>query len=98
MTDFNIEPRDLDRINNAAYISGALPYIRAEIESMVKSVQTRVFAAMRDDTYSPELADGAWRELHAYARLIKRLESSVRIGQSTGDQLKDEMTGADPNG
>jgi hypothetical protein len=90
-------PEELEKISTGSYISGVLPYIRQEIEAMTAAVRSRIFMAIRDGTFTPEMAEGAWREVYGYSRLVKRLETHIRVGQQVGGRVADHMTIGDFN-
>ncbi len=89
---------DLEKVSRASYISEVMPYVRTELEAMISSVQAQVFAKMRDGKYTMQDGDNAWREIYAYDRLLRRLETTVRIGQHVGGQVAEHMKIGDTNG
>ncbi len=86
------QPEELDKISEGSYIAGVMPYVRAEIEGMIKTTRTRIFTAITSGSYTIEQGDSAWRELYAYHRLLKRLETKVRMGQYAGGKVAKDMT------
>ena len=58
---------------------------------MMHAVKVSVFAAIRKGNYTAELGDNAWREMYGYYRLMKRLGTTVRIGQHVGEKIADTM-------
>jgi hypothetical protein len=85
------KPEELDKIAHGAYLMGALPVLQDEISRMMAAVQTRVFTAISAGEFSAEQAEGAWRELYAHHRLLKRLESRINTGQAVGEKHKDQL-------
>ncbi len=95
MTGPNMQ--ELEKIEHASYISGIMPQVRLELNAMIRVAQTRVFTAMREGTYTAEFGDNTWREIYAYDRLLKRLDTTVRVGQHVGGKVASNMTIGDPN-
>jgi len=91
------DPADLEKVHSGSYISSVMPFVRIEIEGMMSTVRTRVFTAIRDGSYTPELGDMAWREIYGYHRLIKRLETTVKVGQHVGERVTEHMIIGDPH-
>jgi hypothetical protein len=85
------KPEELEKVGTASYISGVLPYIREEIEAMSGVVRSRIFMAIRDGTFTPAMAESAWREVYGYSRLLKRMETHIRVGQHVGGQVATHM-------
>lgn len=100
MTDEFIgpSPDELEKISTGSYISGVLPYIRQEINAMSAAVRARIFMAIRDGTFTAEMAESAWREVYGYSRLVKRLETHIRVGQQVGGRVADQMEIGDFDG
>lgn len=90
-------PSELEKMREGSYIAEVLPYINDEIEGMIKVTRTRIFASITDGTYTIEKGDSAWRELYAYYRLIKRLETKIRVGRHVGGKVSESMTIGDSN-
>ncbi len=84
-------PEDLEKVHSGSYIASVLPFVKDEIVGMMGTVQNKVFAAIRDGSYTPEIGDSAWREAYGYYRLMKRLESKVKVGQHVGEKVAKHM-------
>lgn len=65
---------------DGAYIAGALPYIEADIELLLKAIDRRAMSV----TMTPELALIFWTERCCYLNLVSRLKKRVEIGVSKG--------------
>lgn len=85
-------PDQLKEISNSAKFSAFLPYLREEIDRLKKNVEARVFAALRNDTFSPVMADSAWREIYAFDRLLKSFETRVTMAEAAGHRLAQDLT------
>jgi len=75
------------KIQDAARLSGVLPYLESEIAGMEKALETRVFSDLDARTLTPEAALAAWQEKRGYQSLLRRLKSKIRAGQSVGHGL-----------
>lgn len=84
-------PDQLDKISSGAHIASVLPFVQAEIEGMMDAVRARVFAALNDGTFDANMAEAAWREIHGYHRLLKRLETRVKVGNSVGQRVAKQL-------
>ncbi len=73
---------------DGAYIAGALPYIEADIDRLLKSIDHR---AMSANPMTQELSLVLWTERLCYLRLIGKLRQKVEIGVSQGQQFQDEL-------
>lgn len=80
-----------DKIASArdgAYIAGALPYIEADIQRLLKAIDHRAAA---NHPMTPELALILWTERNAYLTLLKKLKQRVEVGISQGKQVQKEL-------
>lgn len=83
-------PEELALFADGAKIRNLMPYISREVAAMKKAVETRVYTAIAQGTFTPEHAHTAWLELNAYDRLLKRLETHVKIGLDAGTKLGEQ--------
>ncbi len=91
------DPSDLAKVGASSHISSVLPFVETELEGMMHSVQVQVFAAIRTGTYTAEMGDHAWREMYSYYRLMKRLATTVRVGQHVGEKIANQLTIGEPH-
>ncbi len=91
------DPSDLEKVDASSHISSILPFVKTELDGMMHTVQVRVFTAIRKGTYTAEMGDNAWREIYGYHRLMKRLETTVQVGQHVGEKIAAEMTIGEPH-
>lgn len=78
-------PHGIDQLALAARgseASLALPLIESEVAKMRQTVFAKAFAAIREGTLSPEMAQNLWLEIYAYHRLLKNFETAVSMGHS----------------
>lgn len=73
-------PKEMSEIATGARMANILPDIRREIEDSMNQTRTRVFTQIRDGSFTPELAEAAWREVHAAHMLLKKFETRVSLG------------------
>ncbi len=92
------DPADLENVSASSHISSILPFVETELEGMMRAVQVQVFAAIRKGTYTAEIGDNAWREMYGYYRLMKRLNTTARIGQHVGEKIANTMTIGETHG
>ncbi len=85
------DPADLVKVDASSHISSILPFVETEIDGMMHTVQVQVFSAIRKGTYTVEMGDIAWREMYGYYRLMKRLNTTARIGQHVGEKIANTM-------
>ena len=92
------DPADLVKVDASSHIASILPFVETELDGMMRAVQVQVFAAIRKGTYTAEVGDNAWREMYGYYRLMKRLGTTVRIGQHVGEKIADTLTIGETHG
>ena len=92
------DPADLVKVDASSHIASILPFVETELDGMMRAVQVQVFAAIRKGEYTAEMGDNAWREMYGYYRLMKRLETTVRIGQHVGEKIANQMTIGETHG
>ena len=92
------DPADLEKVNAGSHISSILPFVEAELEGMMNTVKVQVFAAIKKGTYTAEVGDNAWREMYGYYRLMRRLSTTVRVGQHVGEKIATTMTIGEKHG
>ncbi len=92
------DPADLVKVDASSHIASILPFVETELDGMMRAVQVQVFAAIRKGTYTAETGDNAWREMYGYYRLMKRLGTTVRIGQHVGEKIADTLTIGETHG
>lgn len=85
-------PDQLLEISNSAKFSAFMPYLQDEISRLKKSVEARVFAAIRNDTFTPAMAESTWRELYAFDRLLKSFETRVTMAEAAGHRVAHVLT------
>lgn len=86
-------PEDLRLMSNGAKMASALPYIESEIGRMVSLTKTQALKHLADNTLTPEMALSAWREIASYERLLKRLQTHVKVGISAADRVDPQPIG-----
>lgn len=87
----------LGAVQDAVRLMGFLPYLQKEVDGMAKAVENRVFTSITQGTFSPDQAYQAWLEVHAMKRMVKRLETQVKVGQSQGAKATPYLEGEPPN-
>lgn len=83
---------DLGKLADGAAMSGFLPYLEREVEAMYAALETRVFRALDAGELTPELAFAAWQEKRAYALLLKRFSTRIRVGVAAAERVSEYMT------
>lgn len=81
----------LSAIRTGAEIQSFKPYMDNEISGMQKSVVSFVLAAVNSGTLTPEVALTKWVEYVSYLKLQQKLEQRIRIGQSAGQSVSNEL-------
>lgn len=84
-------PQQLQTISSGAAIATLLPHIQTELNGMKSSVEIRMYSEIATGKLTPDSAYAAWQELYSYHRLLKRLETRVNIGTSTGEEIAPHM-------
>lgn len=70
-----------------AHLLSLLPEVALEVEAMTKQVQSTVFKAISDKSFTPEQAYNAWMEVYAVERLGRRLNTRGRLAQGAGKSM-----------
>ena len=91
------DPDDLAKVSAGSHISSILPFVEVELEGMMNAVKVKVFASIKKGTCTAEAGDDAWREMYSYYRLMRRLSTTVRVGQHVGEKIAETMTIGDPH-
>jgi len=89
------DPIDMGKMVDGARLANMLPYLEAEIQRMITTLENRVFQALELKELTPEQALYAWMEKASYRHLLKRLTTRVRIGQTAGERIAPHMEGTD---
>lgn len=76
-TGMTVEAADAEL--ERAQLRALLPLLESDIQSLMAGVQTRVFSAMRNGSYTPELGDSAWREQYAYHQLLRHYRTRAKL-------------------
>lgn len=85
-------PTELADLATGARFANLLPEITADTVKMKEAVERRIFAAMRDNTYTPAMADAAWREVYAIQMLLKKFQTRVSLGIDAADKHRAVLT------
>ena len=81
------KPHELRAVSEGAAYKLAMPQIREDIDQMNRAVKNRIFTKIRDLSLTPEVAYAAWLELYSNEKLLKNMETRVRVGESTGEEI-----------
>lgn len=94
------DPSQLRAVSDGAAYGLVLPQIRADIETMKRGVQNQIFTAIRNKTLTPEVAYSAWMEVYSADKLLKNMETRVKVGASTAEDIAPfmKLTTGEPNG
>ena len=84
---------DIGKAQAGARIAGMLPYLAKELGGMEAAVVARVFQDLETGVLTPEKAIQAWIEVRQLRKLLKRLETHIKIGQTAGQRAKPELEG-----
>lgn len=84
---------EMSKVRDGARFAGFLPYLAAEVDKMVGTLESRMLDHIRDGSLTPDLAIQGWMELNAYRRLMKRFDQKVKIGQTAGQALAPVLNG-----
>lgn len=82
---------DLSAIRIGAELQNMKPYMDSEIAGMQKAVVSFILAAVNNGTLTPDIALSKWVEYISYQKLGMKLEQRIRIGQSVGAQVGDNL-------
>ena len=77
---------ELSQIQTGARLSGALPYLKAEVDRMQEAIENRVFSQLSAGVLTPEAALLAWQEKIALRSMLRRIEQRVSVGVSAGER------------
>lgn len=93
-------PEELKLVSDGAAYALVLPQITEDIGRMIKAVQNQVFTAILHKNLTPEMAYQAWMEVYSHNKLLKSMETRVKVGTSTADDIAPHMniTIGDDNG
>ncbi|HEY6018501.1 MAG TPA: hypothetical protein VIY48_00940 [Candidatus Paceibacterota bacterium] len=69
--------------------------LTADVRKMIQSVENKVFAAIQQKEFTPDMAYQAWHEVHAYHRLLQKFNQRIKIGVSEGEELAPTLNGED---
>lgn len=86
-----LTPTALSKIRQGAALSGILPYVEAELNSMEEALRNRIFNHIQDGTLSPDAAVSGWMEWYGYQRLRRRFRQTVNIGTAVGAKNKEAL-------
>lgn len=73
----------LVRASTGAALASVMPEVREELESMKRTALGAAFAQIAANTLTPELALHVLIEIYSYDRLLKRLDSKMRMALGT---------------
>ncbi len=85
MISQDAEARRLARLG--AEMSGVMPFIEQEIDSLSRSLDNRMFAAISQGRMTPETALEGWMERAAYAKLLKHFQTICAMGADPAGQV-----------
>lgn len=85
------DPRDLAAVHQGARLQVVMPLVEGEVTRMIESVEARVYRDIERGELTPEAALEAWRTIHSYRKLVRRMQARIAIGQSAGEEIADHM-------
>lgn len=85
------DPSDLSKVTEGAYLASLLPYLEGEVERQENLIIRRVIGMHEKGELTPDGALSAWMELIALRKLLKGLDTRVRVGQSAAERVAPEM-------
>lgn len=91
-------PDQMARIADGARMAHMLPYLKDSIQKQMNAVQTRVFAAITNGTFTPEQAYAAWYEMNANHNMLKRVTVHVTLGTAAAETHSETLTIGEPDG
>lgn len=86
-----VDPNELARMQDGAKLANVLPQIEYEVGKMENGLITRVLSQIEQGEITAEAALNYWLELAAYRKLMKRLTTQTKIGQTVGERLKPHL-------
>lgn len=79
-------PEEMRTIADGARMAHMLPYIKESIERQLDVIQTRVYAAIANGSFTPEMAVTAWHEMAANRNMLKRYSTKVTLGINAAER------------
>lgn len=70
---------EVDAQMTHAQLNSLLPLLEGDISKLMAAVQSRVFGALRDGSYTMDLGDNAWREIYAYHQLFRHYKTRAGL-------------------
>lgn len=83
--------RETDSLGEMARLAGFLPLLERQISKMERTLESKVFMLMDKGSLTPDMALYFWQEKLALRRLLSHFNQTVRIGQTIGENIKDEV-------
>lgn len=88
----DIPPRDMAEITAVAPLVNAMPYFEAEIRKMQGQVIHATMALHEGGDLTPELALQKWHEFITQEKLLRRLQTKIRVSTTVAEKYSDKMT------
>lgn len=82
---------DLAAVRMGAEIQSIKPYMDNEIAGMQKAVVSFILAAVNNGTLTPDIALSKWVEYISYQKLGMKLDQRIRVGQSVGATIEQNL-------
>ena len=86
-----MDAQQLGSVRDMAIIAELLPYLRAELTKLDKALENKAFSDLTSGKLTPERAIEAWIEKASYAKLLKKMEQKVKMGQSLAAQSQNDL-------
>lgn len=80
----NPDVEQMASFQDGARLAGVMPYLEAELESMERVVENRVYSALDAKTLTPEAALLAWIEKSSIRRLRTRMKVRTNVTIASG--------------
>ena len=92
------QPSQMRAVSDGAAYGLVLPQIREDFAQMVRAIQNQIFTMIRTKTLTPEIAYQAWMEVYSHEKLLKNMETRVKVGASTAEEITPFMNLTPPTG
>ena len=86
-----VDPTEMASIKDGIVLSGAMPYIEAEISRKLKAIDNKALSAVNAGDLTPAQALNFWTERSVLINLLRSLGQRVRGSQSKAKKYQKEL-------
>lgn len=87
----DIPVESYETVMRGGRIAGLLPELQDAVNTSKRQIEKRVYAAIKDGSFTPNMAFAAWLEYEAAEKVLRNLTQQVKVGASQGEKFAETL-------